>query len=71
MEGVLYGAFMNLEKEYDRSDWETMWDVLRVYVDRKLLNVVKAFYRDAWHGDWVLDRDVLCPHGCTIYIRIV
>ena len=31
-----------------RVVWEAMWDVLRVYeVCGNLLNVVKAFYRDA------------------------
>ena len=44
----VYAAFMDLEKAYDRIDWEAMWDVLRVYeVGGKLLNAVKAFYRDA------------------------
>jgi len=44
----VYAAFMDLEKAYDRVDWEAMWDVLKVYgVGGRLLSGVKAFYRDA------------------------
>ena len=44
----VYAAFMDLEKAFDRVDWEAMWDVLNVYgVGGRLLSGVKAFYRDA------------------------
>ncbi len=44
----VYAAFMDLEKAYDRINWAAMWDVLKVYdVGGKLLNGVKAFYKDA------------------------
>ncbi len=43
-----YAAFMDLEKAYDRVDWEAFWDVLRIYgVGGRLLDVVKASYIDA------------------------
>lgn len=39
---------MKLEKVHDKTDWEGMWGMLKVYgVDGKLLNRTKAFYRDA------------------------
>lgn len=28
---ILYAAFMDLEKNYDRVDWVTLWDVLQMY----------------------------------------
>jgi len=44
----VYAAFMDLEKAYDRIDWTALWDVLKVYgVGGKLLNGIKAFYKDA------------------------
>ncbi len=44
----MYAHFRDLEKAYDRIGWEAMWDVLRVYgVGRRLLDGMKAFYRDA------------------------
>ena len=44
----VYAAFMDLEKAYDRIDWGALWDVLRIYgVGGRLLNGVKAFYKDA------------------------
>ncbi len=44
----VYAAFMDLEKAYDRADWEALRDVLRIYgVGGRLLDGVKAFYRDA------------------------
>ncbi len=34
--------------EYDRVDWGALWDELRTYgVDGRLLDGVKALYRDA------------------------
>ncbi len=30
-EKKLYAAFLDLEKAYNRVDWEAMWDVLKVY----------------------------------------
>jgi len=39
---------MDLEKAYDRVDWEAMWHVLKDFgVGGRLLGEVKAFYRDA------------------------
>ena len=44
----LYAAFMDLEKAYDKVDWEGLWEVLTVYgVGGKLLMAVKSFYRNA------------------------
>jgi len=44
----LYVAFMDLEKAYDRVDWNAMWDVLKIYgVGGPLLNGIKAFYKEA------------------------
>ncbi len=44
----MYAAFMDLEKAYDRVDWEALWDVLRVHgVGGRLVDGVEAFYRDA------------------------
>ncbi len=44
----VYAAFMELEKAYDRVDWEALWDVLRIYgVGGRLLDGVKSLYRDA------------------------
>ncbi len=44
----LYAAFMDLEKAYDRVDWLTLWEVLRIYgVGGKLLSVIKSFYEAA------------------------
>ncbi len=41
-------AFMDLGKAYDRVDWDTVWDVLKIYgVGGRLLDGVKIFYRDA------------------------
>lgn len=43
----LYGILTDIEKTFDRIDWEAIWDVLRVHgVDGSLLNGVKAFYKD-------------------------
>ncbi len=27
----VYAAFMDFEKAYEKVDWETLWDVLRIY----------------------------------------
>ncbi len=46
----LYGAFMDLEKAYDRvdSEREALWCVLKIYgVGGQLLKGVQAFYREA------------------------
>ena len=44
----LYAAFMDLEKAYDRVDWNALWDVLKIYgVGGQLLNGIKAFYKEA------------------------
>ncbi len=47
-EKKLYAAFMDLEKAYDRVDWLTLWDVLKIYgVGGKLLSAIKSFYEKA------------------------
>ncbi len=39
---------LTMRKAYDRTDWMAMWDVLKVYgVGGRLLNGMKAFYKDA------------------------
>ncbi len=39
---------MDLEKAYNRVDWEAMWNVLKVYeASERLLDGVKVFYRNA------------------------
>ena len=44
----LYAAFMDLEKAYDRVDWDALWDVLKIYgVGGQLLQGIKAFYQGA------------------------
>ena len=44
----VYAAFMDLEKAYDRINWKAMWEVLMMNgVGGRLLNGVKAFYKDA------------------------
>ena len=44
----LYAAFMDLEKAYDRVDWNALWDVLKIYgVGGQLLQGIKAFYQGA------------------------
>jgi len=44
----LYVAFMDLEKAYDRVDWDSLWDVLKIYgVGGQLLKGVKSFYKGA------------------------
>ena len=44
----LYAAFMDLEKAYDRVDWNALWDVLKIYgVGGQLLRGIKAFYQGA------------------------
>ena len=44
----MYAAFMDLEKAYDRVDWDGLWEVLGIYgVGGRLLRGVKAFYKDA------------------------
>ncbi len=45
---MLYAAFMDLEKEYDRVYREALWSVLRIYgVSGQLLKGIQAFYREA------------------------
>ncbi len=40
----LYGAFMDLEKAYDRVDREALWSVLKIYgVGGQLLTGIQAF----------------------------
>ncbi len=40
----LYAALMDLEKAYDRVDWQAWWEVLRIYsVGGKLLRAIKSF----------------------------
>ena len=44
----LYVAFMDLEKAYDKVEWEALWEVLKIYgVGGKLLKAVQAFYRNS------------------------
>ena len=44
----LYAAFMDLEKAYDKVDWNALWDVLKIYgVGGQLLQGIKAFYEGA------------------------
>ena len=44
----LYAAFMDLEKAYDRVDWKSLWDVLKIYgVGGQLLQGIKSFYQGA------------------------
>ncbi len=44
----LYAAFMDLEKAYDRVDWQALWEFLRIYcVGGKLLSAIKSFYEEA------------------------
>lgn len=46
--GKTYAAFMDLEKVYDRDEWNALWDMLRIYgVGEQLLDCVKALYRGA------------------------
>ncbi len=57
-------ALIDLEKAYDRINWMGMWDVLKVYgVGGKLLNGVKAFYKDTntcmYQGRWRKKMKVL------------
>ncbi len=45
---MLYAAFMDLEKAYDRTDRGALWDVLKIYgVGGQLMEGIKAFYREA------------------------
>ena len=42
----MFAAFMDLEKAYDRVDWEALWEVLRIYgVGGKLLDALKDSYK--------------------------
>ena len=44
----LYAAFMDLEKAYDKVDWDALWEVLKIYgVGGQLLQGIKAFYQNA------------------------
>lgn len=48
MERKVYAIFIDLEKAYQRKDWEAIWDVLTLHgVGGMLLEGVKSFYRDA------------------------
>ena len=40
-------GFIDLEKVYNKVNWETLWQVLRMYdVVGKLLNGIKSMYVD-------------------------
>ncbi len=44
----LYGTFMDLEKAYDRVDWEALLNVLKICgVGGQLIKGIKALYREA------------------------
>ncbi len=44
----LFGAFMNLEKAYDRVDRKGLWDTLRVHrVGGQLLEGIRSFYENS------------------------
>ncbi len=39
---------VDLETAFDRTDWDAMWDVMRVYgVGARLLSGMRSFYKDA------------------------
>ncbi len=47
-EKKIYTAFMDLEKAYDRVDWLTLGEVLRIYgVGGKLPSAIQSFYGEA------------------------
>ncbi len=53
----MYAVFIDLEKVYDRVDWEALWDVLRIYgVGGRLLAKDKNVYAVFIDLEKVYDR---------------
>ncbi len=58
-EKKLYTAFMDLETAYDRVDWLSLWEVLRIYgVGGKLLSAIKSFYERHLHVSKLMEKQV-------------
>ena len=46
----LYGAYMDLEKAYDRVNREAMWHIMGMYgINGQLLKAVQSLYKRVMH----------------------